>query len=83
MVYISSDDLHAKDDVPNGPFLNPLPFPAEVNDLGPVQRTASSAHQPKDSSYFPLLVWILLAPSLLGATGTRFSELWASWPTTH
>lgn len=83
MVYIQGDDWRAKDDVPNGPLFNPLPFPAKANDLGPVQKAASSAHQPKDSIHLPLLVWILFAPSLLGATGTRFGELWASWPTTH
>lgn len=45
MAYTSAgDDLQAKDDVSNVPLVNPLPFPAKVNDLVPVQRTALSGH---------------------------------------
>ena len=72
MFYTSTGhNSHAKNDVPNVPLVNPLPFSAKVNDLVPVQRTALSVHQPKDSNHLPLFVWILLAPSLLSATVTR------------
>ena len=72
MAYTSTgDDLQAKDDVSNVPLVNALPFPAKVNDLVPVQRTALSGHQAKDSNHLVLFVWILLAPSLLSATVTR------------
>lgn len=49
----TGDDLHTKDDAPNFPCVNPLPPPAEVNDLVPVQRTALSVHKPKDSNRLP------------------------------
>lgn len=72
MVYTSTDDdSHAKDDVPHFPLVNPLPLPAKVNDWVPVQRTALLVHQPKDSNHLSPFVWILFAPSLLGATVTR------------
>lgn len=48
------------------------------------QQRVSSVGCPKDSSHSPLLVWILLAPCLLGATGTRRSAscglAGAFWP---
>lgn len=65
----------AKDDVPDVPLLHPLLFPAKRN--GPVRGSVNGlfACHPMDRSHWPLLVWILLVPSLVGATRTRGQEV--------
>lgn len=70
IIYTStSHDSHAKDDVP---LFHPLPFPAKPN--GPVCGSVNGLFgMPRKGQ--PLLVWILLVPSLLGTTRTRSREV--------